>query len=180
MLSSLPEIILVYFHSANTSQTEAACLFRVRCDRDDEGRDHAGTTAIREWIEDTKRKYEPKVEPIRVQESGEKTIVTSSVSGNFPGWIRVSFSGKRIPVTGGTKGAGEAIVRRLAAGGAGRHHLTFRPPGRTHYGRFRASGPQHPEGVSNVAETVLRELRGVDILVHNVGGSNTPEAALPL
>jgi NAD(P)-dependent dehydrogenase (short-subunit alcohol dehydrogenase family) len=28
--------------------------------------------------------------------------------------------------------------------------------------------------VSTVAETVLRELRGVDILVHNVGGSNTP------
>jgi NAD(P)-dependent dehydrogenase (short-subunit alcohol dehydrogenase family) len=28
------------------------------------------------------------------------------------------FSGKRILVTGGTKGAGEAIVRRLAAGGA--------------------------------------------------------------
>jgi NAD(P)-dependent dehydrogenase (short-subunit alcohol dehydrogenase family) len=28
------------------------------------------------------------------------------------------FSGKRILVTGGTKGAGEAMVRRLAAGGA--------------------------------------------------------------
>jgi NAD(P)-dependent dehydrogenase (short-subunit alcohol dehydrogenase family) len=28
--------------------------------------------------------------------------------------------------------------------------------------------------VSKFAETVLRELRGVDILVHNVGGSNTP------
>jgi hypothetical protein len=86
MLSSLPEIILVYFHSANTSQTEAACAcFASDAIVHDEGRDHAGTTAIREWIEDTKRKYEPKVEPIRVQESGEKTIVTSSVSGNFPG-----------------------------------------------------------------------------------------------
>ena len=86
MLSSLPEIILVYFHSANTSQTEAACdCFASDAIVHDEGRDHAGTTAIREWIEDTKRKYEPKVDPIRVQESGEKTIVTSSVSGNFPG-----------------------------------------------------------------------------------------------
>jgi len=28
------------------------------------------------------------------------------------------FAGKRVLVTGGTKGMGEAIVRRLAAGGA--------------------------------------------------------------
>lgn len=31
---------------------------------------------------------------------------------------RSEFSGKRVLVTGGTKGAGEAMVRRLAAGGA--------------------------------------------------------------
>ena len=85
------------------------------------------------------------------------------------------FSGKRILVTGGTKGAGEAMVRRLAAGGAviattARSGL---PEGLT-TDVFVQADLSTPEGVSNVAETLLRELRGVDILVHNVGGSNTP------
>ena len=85
------------------------------------------------------------------------------------------YSGKRILVTGGTKGAGEAIVRRLAAGGAviattARSGL---PEGLTP-DVFVQADLSTPEGVSKVAETVLRELRGVDILVHNVGGSNTP------
>jgi len=85
------------------------------------------------------------------------------------------YSGKRILVTGGTKGAGEAIVRRFAAGGAviattARSGL---PEGLTP-DVFVQADLSTPEGVSKVAETVLRELRGVDILVHNVGGSNTP------
>ena len=85
------------------------------------------------------------------------------------------FSGKRILVTGGTKGAGEAMVRRLAAGGAviattARSDL---PEGLT-TDVFVQADLSTPEGVSKVAEAVLRELRGVDILVHNVGGSNTP------
>jgi NAD(P)-dependent dehydrogenase (short-subunit alcohol dehydrogenase family) len=85
------------------------------------------------------------------------------------------FSGKRILVTGGTKGAGEAMVRRLAAGGAviattARSGL---PEGLA-TDVFVQADLSTPEGASKVAETVLRELRGVDILVHNVGGSNTP------
>ena len=72
------------------------------------------------------------------------------------------YSGKRFLVTGGTKGAGEAIVRRLAAGGAviattARSGL---PEGLTP-DVFVQADLSTPEGVSKVAETVLRELRGV-------------------
>ena len=68
------------------------------------------------------------------------------------------YSGKRILVTGGTKGAGEAIVRRLAAGGAviattARSGL---PEGLTP-DVFVQADLSTPEGVSKVAETVLRE-----------------------
>ena len=85
------------------------------------------------------------------------------------------FSGKRILVTGGTKGAGKAIVSRLAAGGAviattARSGL---PEGLIP-DAFVQADLSTADGVSKVAQTVLKKLGGVDILIHNVGGSKTP------
>jgi hypothetical protein len=50
-----------------------------------EGHDRAGTSAIREWIEETARKYDPQFEPCRAGERGKKTVVNCIVSGNFTG-----------------------------------------------------------------------------------------------
>lgn len=88
---------------------------------------------------------------------------------------RSEFSGKRVLVTGGTKGAGEAIVRRLAAGGAtvATTARSGRPDGLP-VSVFIEADLSTLEGAATVAETVLRELGGVDIIVHNVGGSKTP------
>ncbi|HEY0946417.1 MAG TPA: SDR family oxidoreductase [Opitutaceae bacterium] len=88
---------------------------------------------------------------------------------------RSQFSGKRVLVTGGTKGAGEAIVRRLAAGGAtvATTARSGRPDGLP-ASVFIQADLSTVEGVTMVSETVLRELGGVDIIVHNVGGSKTP------
>lgn len=85
------------------------------------------------------------------------------------------FSGKRVLVTGGTKGAGEAIVRRLAAGGA-TVATTARsgPPDDLPVEVFIQADLATGEGAAITAETVLSKLGGVDILVHNVGGSKTP------
>lgn len=85
------------------------------------------------------------------------------------------FEGKRILVTGGTKGAGEAIVRRLAAGG-GKLITTARkaPDNDNLPSLFVQADLTTPAGVEHVAQAVTRELGGVDVIVHSLGGSTAP------
>src|SRR5256885_13812435 len=89
------------------------------------------------------------------------------------------FAGKRALVTGGTKGMGEAIVRRLAAGGA-TVATTARSPlpeGQT-VGLFVQADISTRDGVDKVVREVLARLGGVDILVNNVGGSSAPSGGV--
>ena len=51
----------------------------------DEGREHRGIDAIRAWIEEAHRKYQPVLEVTRVTENGPETVLTGIVSGNFDG-----------------------------------------------------------------------------------------------
>jgi NAD(P)-dependent dehydrogenase (short-subunit alcohol dehydrogenase family) len=85
------------------------------------------------------------------------------------------FKTKRVLVTGGTKGMGEAIVRRLALSGAS-VATTARSPA-TH-GQGAALFVQvdigTAEGVQRVVDRVRQEWGGLDILVNNVGGSEAP------
>jgi hypothetical protein len=84
-LIPLPEVAATYFAAANARNVEAACAcFASDALVHDEGRDQAGTSAIREWIEETARKYDPQFEPCRAEERGKKTVVHCIVSGNFP------------------------------------------------------------------------------------------------
>jgi NAD(P)-dependent dehydrogenase (short-subunit alcohol dehydrogenase family) len=84
------------------------------------------------------------------------------------------FNGKRILVTGGTKGIGEAIVERLIRGG-GKVITTARslPPGGTP-DRFVQADISTREGIDQVVKAMMDRLRGLDILIHNVGGSAAP------
>jgi NAD(P)-dependent dehydrogenase (short-subunit alcohol dehydrogenase family) len=84
------------------------------------------------------------------------------------------FNGRRILVTGGTKGIGEAIVERLMRGGA-RVITTARslPPGGTP-DRFIPADVSVREGVDQVVKAVMNRFGGLDILIHNVGGSAAP------
>jgi NAD(P)-dependent dehydrogenase (short-subunit alcohol dehydrogenase family) len=84
------------------------------------------------------------------------------------------FAGKRALVTGGTKGAGAAIVRRLLAGGA-RVATTARSPAEQESGAvFIQADLTIASGIAEVADRVRDDLGGVDILIHNLGGSKTP------
>src|SRR5260221_11336450 len=85
------------------------------------------------------------------------------------------FKSKRILVTGGTKGMGEAIVRRFLLSGAA-VATTARSP---------SSQGQNPslfvqidigtaDGVREVVDRIQQEWHGLDILVNCLGGSEAP------
>src|SRR5882724_3940069 len=84
------------------------------------------------------------------------------------------FNGRRILVTGGTKGIGEAIVERLIRGG-GQVIATARslPPGSTPDRFVQADASTH-QGADQVVKAIMDRLGGLDILIHNVGGSTAP------
>jgi NAD(P)-dependent dehydrogenase (short-subunit alcohol dehydrogenase family) len=84
------------------------------------------------------------------------------------------FNGKRVLVTGGTRGIGEAIVRRFRQSGA-RILTTARtaPRDGSPTGVVEADLAT-ADGVRRVVEAVLDQLGGADILIHNVGGSAAP------
>jgi NAD(P)-dependent dehydrogenase (short-subunit alcohol dehydrogenase family) len=84
------------------------------------------------------------------------------------------FAGKRALVTGGTRGIGEAIVARLR--GAGATVITTSrstPHGLRQPELFVEADLSTAEGVEKVVSGVRERLAGVDILIHNVGGSST-------
>jgi NAD(P)-dependent dehydrogenase (short-subunit alcohol dehydrogenase family) len=85
------------------------------------------------------------------------------------------FAGKRVFVTGGTKGAGEAIVRRFASAGARLVTAARSAPAELDLpAHFVSADLSIPTGVAKVAEAVTEYLGGLDILVHNLGGSSAP------
>lgn len=85
------------------------------------------------------------------------------------------FAGKRVLVTGGTKGAGEAIVDRLSAAGA-QVLTTARSvaPGAISPKLFIQADLSTLAGVEKLAAGVMDRIGGVDIIVHSVGGSKSP------
>jgi len=85
------------------------------------------------------------------------------------------FDGKRALVTGGTRGVGEAIVRRLVAGGATVATTARSPMPAGLSGSLSLQADlSTPEGVDKVIRHVLDQLNGLDILIHNAGGSAAP------
>jgi NAD(P)-dependent dehydrogenase (short-subunit alcohol dehydrogenase family) len=85
------------------------------------------------------------------------------------------FSGKRVLVTGGTKGIGAAVVRRLREAGA-RVLATARsrPADLAAAELFVAADITTLAGCTVVADAVRSRLGGVDIIVHVLGGSSAP------
>ena len=85
------------------------------------------------------------------------------------------LSGKIALVTGGTKGAGQAIAERLKNAGA-TVIITARNPPESPDAElyFIAADLSKTEGTSKVAAEISANFGSLDILVNNLGGSETP------
>jgi NAD(P)-dependent dehydrogenase (short-subunit alcohol dehydrogenase family) len=84
------------------------------------------------------------------------------------------FAGKRVLVSGGSKGLGRATVERFLAGGA--HVITAaRGPAEAIEGaEFIQADLTTAEGGDRLAKAALKRFGGIDILAHNLGGSAMP------
>ena len=88
--------------------------------------------------------------------------------------LNLELSGKRVLVTGGTKGVGRAVVDLFLAQGAkvmtSARQADFEMPG----GLLVAADLSTPKGCEALASAVKARLGGVDIIVHVLGGSSAP------
>jgi NAD(P)-dependent dehydrogenase (short-subunit alcohol dehydrogenase family) len=84
------------------------------------------------------------------------------------------FAGKRVLVTGGTKGIGAAVVRRLATAGAVVLTTARSAPLGGEPDHFVRADVSTREGVDRVIRATRDRLGGLDVLVNAVGGSTAP------
>jgi len=89
--------------------------------------------------------------------------------------VSAEFEGRRVLITGGTKGIGEATVRRFREAGA-TVITTARsvPDDAADPTLHIAADVATAAGCAVVAQAVKDRLGGVDVLVHVVGGSGAP------
>ncbi len=97
-------------------------------------------------------------------------------------WNGSELEGKRILVTGGTAGIGEAIARRLTRAGATVMTTARSVPANLQIPElFIQADVSTAEGTTKIIKQTLDRLGGVDILVNVVGGtSSVPGGVLAL
>ena len=85
------------------------------------------------------------------------------------------FKGKRVLVTGGTKGMGQAMVRRFTLSGASVATTARSPlPEEQAVALFVQTDIGTAAGVQEAISRIQHEWGGLDVLVNNVGGSDAP------
>lgn len=200
MTVKLPIAIDSYFQAGNRSDADAvAACFTPDAQVRDEARDHVGREAVRAWAEHVRRRYDFTAEARSLEDQGGAYTVTARLTGDFPGAPadlryrfelkgdkiarleitardpRAEFTGRRVLVTGGTQGIGAAVVRRLRDAGATVFTTARSRPDRLDQpDLFAAADLGTAEGATQVAEAALARLGGVDVVIHNVGGSSAP------
>lgn len=86
----------------------------------------------------------------------------------------LSLEGRRALVIGGTRGLGDAVVRRLDAAGARVIAVGRTAPESTVAARIVLADTTDPAAAATIASVVEEEEGGLDVLVHVAGGSGSP------
>ncbi|MFE1241916.1 oxidoreductase [Streptomyces tendae] len=89
-----------------------------------------------------------------------------------------SLDGLRVLVTGGSRGLGEATVRRFAAAGATVLTASRTPPATAGRATFLAADLSTEQGVADLGRRVVEHMGGVDVLVNNAGAASAPAPTL--
>lgn len=86
MSLDLPNPIARYFAAdKHRDSTSIAACFTPDAVVTDEGKTYAGREAIRQWMANASTQYQYAVEPHSLEHQAGQIIVTSRLSGNFPG-----------------------------------------------------------------------------------------------
>lgn len=81
----IPPVIAAFFHATNTREfADFLSLFTADAHVTDELKDHRGA-AIKEWIERATADAKPIAEVTAISHADKDTVITATVSGNFPG-----------------------------------------------------------------------------------------------
>src|SRR5260370_3736460 len=88
------------------------------------------------------------------------------------------FNGKRVLVTGGTKGAGKSIADRFLRGGATVIITARSLPEEKTASHFIQADVSTSEGTAKVINEIQARFKGIDIIVHNAGGASAPPRGL--
>ncbi|HEY0281046.1 MAG TPA: nuclear transport factor 2 family protein [Rhizomicrobium sp.] len=85
MSFDLPASVAAYFAADKGNVETFAKCFTDDAVVKDEGHTYIGINEIRRWKAETSSKYTYTSEPFASEERGEKIVVTSRLTGNFPG-----------------------------------------------------------------------------------------------
>jgi hypothetical protein len=85
MKLDLPKPIAAYFTADEQDAEAVARCFTANAVVKDEGHTYEGHATIRQWKEDSSAKYQYTCEPLACEQKDGKFVVTSKLTGNFPG-----------------------------------------------------------------------------------------------
>jgi hypothetical protein len=81
-----PSIIAAFVKAKNDRDTNAvAACFANDAVVHDEGKKMTGLTAITKWSDEGFKKYQYTIDPTGIAKGDQETILTATLTGNFPG-----------------------------------------------------------------------------------------------
>ena len=85
MTLDLPKSIAAYFAADKEDAEAVAQCFTESASVKDEGHIYQGRAAIKQWKADASARYQYTCEPFACEQKDGKVVVTSRLTGNFPG-----------------------------------------------------------------------------------------------